>query len=79
MFQNIMDASVPLNESDEVILEIIKDKKNIVLLNKSDLNTVVTTETVEDVVKNQVSTSVEEQVKEQVSVADDSDIDSLFS
>ena len=44
-----------------------------------DLNTVVTTETVENVVKEQVSASVKEQVKEQVSVADDSDIDSLFS
>lgn len=44
-----------------------------------DLNTVVTTETVEEVVKDQISTSVEEQVKEQVSVADDSDIDALFS
>ena len=40
----IVDASVPLNESDEAILEMIKDKKNIILLNKSDLYTVVTGE-----------------------------------
>ena len=31
-----------LDESDEEILEILKDKHFIVLLNKSDLNTVVT-------------------------------------
>ena len=38
----IVDSSVDLDESDEEILEILKDKHFIVLLNKSDLNTVVT-------------------------------------
>ena len=43
----IVDASVPLNESDETILELIQDKKNIVLLNKSDLNVVITEEMIQ--------------------------------
>ena len=43
----IVDASVPLNESDETILKLIQDKKNIVLLNKSDLNVVITEEMIQ--------------------------------
>ena len=38
----VADASVPLNESDHKIIELIKDKKVIVLLNKSDLSVCVT-------------------------------------
>ncbi len=38
----VVDASVPLDESDKEIISVIKNKKVIVLLNKSDLNTVVT-------------------------------------
>lgn len=34
----VMDASVPLDESDEEILSMIRDRKAIVLLNKSDLD-----------------------------------------
>lgn len=37
----VVDASVPLNESDMDIISVIKDKKVIVLLNKSDLEMVV--------------------------------------
>lgn len=37
----VVDASVPLDESDTDIISVIKDKKVIVLLNKSDLDTVV--------------------------------------
>ena len=33
----VVDASVPLDENDREILEIIRDRKTIVLLNKSDL------------------------------------------
>ena len=36
------DGSVPLDENDSRILELIKNKKAIVLLNKNDLDTVVT-------------------------------------
>ena len=54
-----MDASVPLNESDEAILERIKDKKNIVLLNKSDLYTVVT----EEMMKERLSSASQHIIK----------------
>ena len=35
---------MPLNESDEEIIDLIRDRKAIVLLNKTDLETVVTEE-----------------------------------
>ncbi len=38
----VVDSSVPLDENDKEIRELIKDKKTIILLNKSDLDTVVT-------------------------------------
>lgn len=40
----VVDASVPLDDSDREIMSVIKDKKVIVLLNKSDLEMVVTEE-----------------------------------
>lgn len=40
----VVDASLPLDENDGEIIEIIKDKKAIILLNKTDLSTVVTKE-----------------------------------
>lgn len=40
----VVDASVPLDDSDREIMSVIRDKKVIVLLNKSDLNMVVTEE-----------------------------------
>ncbi len=38
----VVDASVPLDENDEDIIKLIESQKAIVLLNKSDLETVVT-------------------------------------
>lgn len=40
----VVDASVPLDDSDKEIISVIRDKKVIVLLNKSDLDMVVTEE-----------------------------------
>lgn len=37
----VVDASVPLDENDKDIIGLLKEKKAIVLLNKSDLHTVV--------------------------------------
>ena len=37
----VVDASVPLDESDRDIISVIQDKKVIILLNKSDLDMVV--------------------------------------
>lgn len=50
----VVDASVPLDENDENIMELLKDKKVIVLLNKSDLDTVVD----ESYLKNMVNAPV---------------------
>lgn len=43
----MVDSSVNLDESDEEILSLIGDKNVIILLNKTDLDTVVTEETME--------------------------------
>nr|WP_295684199.1 tRNA uridine-5-carboxymethylaminomethyl(34) synthesis GTPase MnmE [uncultured Lachnoclostridium sp.] len=37
----VIDASTPLNQDDDEILEFIKDRKAIVLLNKTDLESVI--------------------------------------
>lgn len=37
----VMDSSIPLDENDVDIMRMIKDKKTIILLNKSDLHEVV--------------------------------------
>jgi len=37
----VVDSSVPLDENDKEILQLIRDKKAIVLLNKNDLETAV--------------------------------------
>lgn len=38
----VIDSSIELDDNDKAILELIKDKKVIILLNKSDLDQVVT-------------------------------------
>lgn len=40
----VVDASVPLDENDEDIIKMIDGQKAVVLLNKSDLETVITAE-----------------------------------
>ena len=37
----VVDASVPLDDNDRMILEMIRDKKSIILLNKTDLPSVI--------------------------------------
>ena len=44
----VIDSSVPLEQTDKEIIELIKDKKVIVLLNKSDLEAQVTEETIKE-------------------------------
>ena len=43
----VVDASVPLDESDYDIIKMISGKKSIILLNKSDLKEVVTEEVID--------------------------------
>lgn len=47
----VVDSALALDESDEEILDIIKDKKAVILLNKSDLEAVTT----EDILKNKTT------------------------
>ena len=44
----VVDSSRELDENDEEIIELIRDKKVIVLLNKTDLEPVVTEEQIKD-------------------------------
>lgn len=44
----VVDASRNLDENDEKILELILDKKAVILLNKSDLDTMVTEEVIRE-------------------------------
>lgn len=44
----VVDSSRELDENDEEIIELIRDKKVIVLLNKTDLESVVTEEQIKD-------------------------------
>ena len=50
----VIDASVPLDEDDRKIIEIIKDRKTVVLLNKSDLDSVVTEEDIQKLLNKTV-------------------------
>ena len=45
----VADASRALDENDEEILELIRDKKTVILLNKSDLDTVITPEQMKEI------------------------------
>lgn len=44
----VIDSSVPLDENDEKIMEMIQGKRFIILLNKSDLDMIVTMEEVKE-------------------------------
>ncbi|BCK01913.1 tRNA uridine-5-carboxymethylaminomethyl(34) synthesis GTPase MnmE [Anaerocolumna chitinilytica] len=50
----VVDASQPLDENDEEIIELIKDKNAVVLLNKSDLSPIINTETINQKLKKEV-------------------------
>lgn len=43
----VVDASIPLDENDEDIIQMIKDRKAVVLLNKTDLEQVVSKDDLE--------------------------------
>lgn len=44
----VVDSSVPLDDNDSEIIKIIKDKKTIILLNKSDLELCIREEMIQD-------------------------------
>ncbi len=52
----VVDASCSLDENDFAILEMIADKKAIILLNKSDLTTVVTKDMIKSYIEKPILT-----------------------
>ena len=59
----VIDASVPLDENDREIMQIISDKKCIVLLNKTDLECIVSTEEVKQLMNTEpIEISVKQNV-----------------
>lgn len=50
----VVDASMPLTQEDHTIIEKIADKKAVILLNKSDLQTVITKEQMEECLQHPV-------------------------
>lgn len=57
----VVDVTLPLDENDFAIIEFIKDKKSIILLNKSDLVTVVTQDIIREITdKKLISISTKE-------------------
>ena len=45
----VVDSSVPFDDNDKEILEFVRDKNVIIILNKSDLLSVVTKEFIEEI------------------------------
>ena len=68
----VIDSSVPLDENDEKILEMIRGKKTIVLLNKSDLSAAVSQETISSFVSGirdlKVSTIIRTSMKDRMGI-----------
>ncbi len=61
----VVDSSVPLDESDYEIMEMIQHKKCIVLLNKSDLDIVVTEDSLRKILNDEfvmIKTSTKENI-----------------
>lgn len=54
----VVDSSVPLDKSDYDIIDLIKSKKIIVLLNKTDLENIVTEKTVREYFSNRLEKDI---------------------
>ena len=58
----VVDSSIPLDENDREIMELLKDKKTIVILNKADLEQVVTEKELKEITSHPiVSVSAKEE------------------
>ena len=72
----VVDASRELDENDYQIIEFIKDKKAIILLNKIDLNTVISKEQIEKMVDQTV---IEISAKENIGISElEEEIKNMF-
>ena len=58
----VVDASRDLDENDEKIIRFVREKKTIILLNKSDLNTVVDEEMIWKRLYGQISGNMQEKI-----------------
>lgn len=57
----MIDGSTALDNNDEIIIDIIKDKKSVVLLNKTDLEVVVDEKEISEIIKKDlIKVSVKE-------------------
>lgn len=59
----IMDSSVPFDENDEKILDVIDGKNTIILLNKSDLSSVVSEENLRSLLSDRKNLHVTEIIR----------------
>ena len=50
----VVDSSIPLDENDREIMELLKDKKTIVILNKADLEQVVTEKELKEITSHPI-------------------------
>lgn len=72
----VVDGSCPLDENDLEIIELIRDKKAVVLLNKTDLDMVLTKQELEDKTGHRV---IPVSAKEQSGIKDlEDEIKSMF-
>ena len=72
----VVDGSCPLDENDLEIIELIRDKKAVVLLNKTDLDMVLTKQELEDKTGHRV---IPVSAKEQSGIRDlEEEIKSMF-
>ena len=64
----VVDASRPLDENDAKILNLVLDKKTIILLNKTDLTTVVSREMLETHLQGKQIPMIEISAKEELGI-----------
>ncbi len=73
----VVDSSVVLDESDYAIMDFMKQKKSIVLLNKTDLDTLVTEEMLREVFKTKMGEEFRELPIIKTSTKEETGIDTL--
>ena len=63
----VVDSSVPLDENDKEIIKLISDKKSIVLLNKTDLESIVSKDDIKKIINTE---PIEISAKENIGIND---------
>jgi len=72
----VVDASIPLDENDREIMDMIRDRKAVVLLNKTDLKQVVSKEELENMTGHRI---IPVSAKEETGIEDlEKEIQSMF-